>query len=113
MTPDKCGSNWGLDFKSPEAPQLRLVGLVAKGQQARLAKASPTSYVASGNPPFLILHGDKDNVVPIAQSEELLRLLKSSGVDCRLTIVKGAGHNFADPESLEAVVSFFNQKLKH
>jgi acetyl esterase/lipase len=34
------------------------------------ALASPVTYVTSDDPPFLILHGEKDALVPIAQSEE-------------------------------------------
>ena len=44
--------------------------------------------------PLLIIHGDKDQSISIKHSKELCNLIS----DCRLEIVKGADHNFTDPE---------------
>lgn len=41
------------------------------------ALASPVTYATPGDPPFLILHGDKDELVPITQSETLLARLQA------------------------------------
>ena len=35
---------------------------------AELAAASPITHVKAGAPPFLLIHGDKDEAVPFAQS---------------------------------------------
>lgn len=58
----------------------------------RLKAASPVTQVSAGDPPFQILHGDSDSIVPLAQSLELERALRSVGVDVEFQIVKGAGH---------------------
>src|SRR5579859_331719 len=39
--------------------------------------ASPVSYVGPDDPPFLIVHGTKDFVVPPTQAEELSALLQA------------------------------------
>lgn len=59
-----------------------------------LTKASPISYVSKGAPPFLILHGDKDTLVPLGQSQALYDKLKATGNSAELIVVKNAGHGF-------------------
>ena len=49
----------------------------------------------AGAPPFLIIHGDQDAVVPLAQSQELYQRLLAAGDSATLTVVKNAGHEFA------------------
>jgi acetyl esterase/lipase len=43
-----------------------------------LQRASPVTYVSSHAPPFLILHGDHDDLVPLQQSRELYQKLKAT-----------------------------------
>jgi acetyl esterase/lipase len=54
--------------------------------------ASPFTYVDKDDPPFFIVHGEKDNEVPPAQSYLLQSYLKLAGVNNELTIVKDAPH---------------------
>lgn len=56
------------------------------------AAASPVSHVRGGAPPFLIVHGEDDFVVPIAQSEELQRRLSAAGAQVQFVRVPRAGH---------------------
>jgi dipeptidyl aminopeptidase/acylaminoacyl peptidase len=44
----------------------------------------------------LVIHGDKDSILPRKDSEELLRFLKGTK---KLEIIKGAEHGFHDPAS--------------
>lgn len=60
-----------------------------------LKQASPVNYISRGAPPFLILQGDQDDVVPLAQSRVFYELLKAAGVDATFVVVKNANHNFA------------------
>jgi acetyl esterase/lipase len=85
-----------------------------------LKVASPVEYVRGDGPPFLIIQGDKDAVVPLYQSEEFYRSLVDSGNYAELFIVKNAGHGFVpsggkiSPSLLEIagiVVEFFNRFL--
>ncbi len=60
-------------------------------------------------PPTLILHGDRDNVVPVRRAHELARLLKEIGATHELKVYKGQGHSFrgaADQDSLERATEF-------
>ena len=50
------------------------------GQQSpTLVAASPVTYVHPGAPPFLVIQGAEDDIVPPSQSTELVRLLKKAG----------------------------------
>jgi len=59
---------------------------------AGLAEFSPVNAVSSSSPPFLLIHGTDDNVVPFAQSERFCDKLRASGVACELYPVKGGSH---------------------
>ena len=77
--------------------------------------ASPVTYITPHDPPFLILHGDRDNLVPVAQSVELADKLKMAGDSVVLQIIHGAGHggrSFFDPRALTLVRNFFDHTLK-
>src|SRR5262249_51217658 len=47
-------------------------------------------------PPTLILHGDRDNIVPVKRAHELATLLKEIGATYELKVYKGQGHTFRD-----------------
>lgn len=54
--------------------------------------ASPSNYVDKNDPPFIIVHGEKDESVPYQQSVLLQSYLNLAGVKNELVIVKGAPH---------------------
>lgn len=56
------------------------------------ARASPVTHVTRDDPPFLLMHGDADEVVPIGQSEQLEAALKAAGVTVRFIRVPGGRH---------------------
>ena len=82
------------------------------------AKASPTTYISTDDPPFLLIHGDKDTVIPFSQSEYFLHKLASSGVIAELIRMPGGGH--ADlvsvgpgaPDYLGQMVDWFDRHLQ-
>lgn len=57
-----------------------------------LVEASPVTYVRPGLPPFLLLHGNKDQRVPYEQSVRFLARLKAAGVPAELITIEGGGH---------------------
>jgi dipeptidyl aminopeptidase/acylaminoacyl peptidase len=59
---------------------------------ARAREASPVHHVTPGAPPFLLLHGLDDTLVPCAQSETLHAALCAAGVDAELHRYPGADH---------------------
>jgi acetyl esterase/lipase len=87
------------------------------------ALASPVTYVSSDDPPFLILHGEADKLVPIEQSQILLAKLQAAGVPAELVTVANAGHSFmpedgksispSRKEIAQMIVKFFEERLKY
>jgi acetyl esterase/lipase len=89
-----------------------LLGAPIEKSRAKARKASPITYVSPGNPPILIVHGRKDDLVPVAQSERLHAALDRMGVRNRLILVDAAGHDgplFSTPEIEAKVVAWLNQ----
>lgn len=60
--------------------------------------ASPVNLVTAKSPPFLLVHGTGDSVVPLSQSEEFYKKLKSTGVPATFIKIPDAGHAFNGPE---------------
>jgi acetyl esterase/lipase len=62
-------------------------------------KANPVTYIDPGDPPVLLVHGEKDSLVPVTQSELFYNALTGAGVKAKLVRVKNAGHGFeAEPK---------------
>lgn len=68
--------------------------------------ASPLTHVHRGAPPFLLLHGDADRVVPAEQARLLDAALRASGVPSSLVVTPGGGHGTPDARSDEAARRF-------
>jgi len=60
-------------------------------------RASSVTYVAPGDPPFLIFQGADDREIPPHHSVELSQALTKAGVPNTLEIVQGAGHGLNTP----------------
>ena len=58
----------------------------------RLAQLSPVDNIKPDAPPFLLIHGTADRLVPFSQSTVMCERLKAAGVGCELFPVDGAGH---------------------
>jgi acetyl esterase/lipase len=63
------------------------------GQGAALRASSPIYRIHGPCPPFFIVQGDKDNVVPPSQSEAFHKRLLASGNSSFLLLVANAGHD--------------------
>lgn len=112
------------DLLAPEYRNRAAVGSFTRvfgGAPGAFAKASPVTYISTDDPPFLIVHGDQDTLVPLSQSQELTDRLTASGVAAQLVVVKNAGHGFVPTggtisptrqEIARAVLGFFDQQLK-
>lgn len=59
---------------------------------AGLRDLSPVYWVSRDSPPFLLIHGTADTLVPFEQSEELCDKLRAAGVRCELYPVPGGHH---------------------
>lgn len=92
------------------------------GKPSTWAAASPIHYVRAGLPPFLLVHGQEDTDVPVAQSKRMYRALLRVGVPATLVVVKDAEHQLkpaggSPSPSVNAVatrvVEFFRSTFKH
>lgn len=101
-----------LKHDDPKSPEARLIGGPIQENKEKVAKANPITYVSKDDPPFLIVHGDSDEVVPAHQAQLLHEALNKAGVETKLHLVKGAGHAVGGREVHDQVVAFFNKHLK-
>jgi acetyl esterase/lipase len=102
------------------APAKFLGGTYAERSET-YRRASPIAYVDRDTPPILMIHGDKDQIVPYDQSIRMLNACRKVGVDAKLIEVKGADHDFkpatANPilptidEIQRTTVEFFRRNL--
>ncbi|MEU3660445.1 alpha/beta hydrolase [Streptomyces sp. NPDC032940] len=81
-----------LTAASPHTPEAALLGAPAAEAPERARAASPVARAGRGAPPFLILHGDADTVVPLSQGEALTAALTSAGTPVAFRAVAGADH---------------------
>jgi acetyl esterase/lipase len=82
---------------SREAPQNRLLGYLLLGRtpaDARLRSASPVTYASPDDPPFLLMHGEKDDLVSFSHSTSLRDSLQAAGVPVTLVPVRNGSHVF-------------------
>jgi acetyl esterase/lipase len=73
------------------------------------SRASPVSHAGRAAPPFLLVHGDRDALVPVEQSRLLHRALLASGNESTLLLLAGANHEsgaFHHRAILAAVAEF-------
>jgi len=95
-------------------PGPMLVGGTA--DPALLAAASPLAYVTADAPPFLLVHGDSDGLVPLSQSELLAAALADANVRHELIAIRGGDHCFFGAEEqldgiLGTAVDYFARGL--
>ena len=90
-------------------------GLAGHGEEEIRKQAeamSPARYVKPGLPPFLIFHGDADPLVPLQQSELMVKTLKDAGVRAELIVKPGGGHPwFTIPEEIMKMADWFDKEL--
>ncbi len=93
----------------------QLLGGTPEKFAGRYRAASPVTYASKDDPPILLVHGTKDTLVGIEQSEILERKLKDAGAGAELLRIEGAGHGFQGDElkkAVDASLKFFDKHLK-
>ena len=80
-------------------------------------EASPVTHITPDDPPFLLMHGDKDDQVNISQGEEMEAKLKAAGIAVKFLRIAGAGHGptfpgaINPPDYLGEMVHWFDRFL--
>jgi acetyl esterase/lipase len=92
-----------------------LTGAPAAEKPELAAKASPVTYIGSGDAPVLAFHGAKDDLVPPSQAFALMQKLSAAGVPGRVEFVLGAGHGFSGADwerAWKEALEFLDAHLK-
>ncbi|CAN5620460.1 hypothetical protein BH23GEM7_BH23GEM7_23530 [soil metagenome] len=95
------------------------LGARPEADPARALLASPAVHASAGDPPFLLIHGTADEVVPIRQSRSMRDSLRSAGVPATLIELPGVGHSVpefsAEPRfraSTCTILQFLRERLR-
>jgi acetyl esterase/lipase len=82
---------------------------------AKEADVSPILHVTEDDAPVLMIHGDKDLLVPIEHSLKIVPVFEKAGVQSKLVTIEGAAHGFSGEQNektvLPAMVGWFVEKL--
>ena len=77
------------------------------------ASVSPVLHVTADDAPTLLIHGDKDALVPIQQAEVFVAKLKDAGVEAQLVVKKGSDHGWLGVEKdIATLADWFDKHLK-
>ena len=103
-----------IQHDAADSPESRLIGGAIQENKEKAARISPLGYITPDAPPFLIMHGDQDTLVPIHQSQLLFEALKKAGVSVHFHTIHGAGHGsgFVGKNIDDIVDAFFEKHLK-
>jgi hypothetical protein len=95
--------------KDAYSPEAILIGGPIDENLDKCALANPITYIDANDPPFLILHGDADPLVPLCQSELFFNALQKANVPSQFVIVPGGQHGpgLFDEEYYKMMTDFF------
>ncbi len=96
----------------PKSPEALLIGAAPLDRPDLAKTASPVTYVDEEDPPFLIIHGEKDDMVSPGQSQLLSAWLSAKNVENELIMVTDAPHfgEMFDVDSIRSKVMEFLEK---
>ena len=107
LTAMDCGEGMKMGENSPE--DVLLDSKLSK-EPDKYKSLSATYYVDKKNPPIIIFHGEKDNVVPCCQGKMFFEKLQDAGVKTEATFVPEGGHGMGmySEENLQKMVRFLD-----
>ncbi len=102
------------DFRDYDKEKKKFVTITDEARIVDLGKKiSPINHVGEKSAPALIIHGDKDLLVPMQQGEIIVEKLKAAGVDAKLVVKPGAVHGWPDmSKDAEQFADWFDAHLK-
>ncbi|HOU18039.1 MAG TPA: prolyl oligopeptidase family serine peptidase, partial [Candidatus Marinimicrobia bacterium] len=95
--------------KDANSPEAILIGGPIDENLDKCALANPITYIDTNDPPFLILHGDADPLVPLCQSQLFFNALQKAKVPGQFVIVPGGQHGpgLFDEKYYKMMTDFF------
>ena len=108
LTAMDCGNHITMGKDSPE--DVLLKSKLDK-EPDKYRSLSAVEYIDKNDPPIIIFHGEKDNVVPVCQGKKFYELLKAAGVRTEVTYPAEGGHGgpaMYTPENLQKMVRFLD-----
>lgn len=105
-----------IQHDAPNSPESRLLGGPVQEKRDVAKTANPLTYIDKNDPPFLIMHGDNDQLVPLGQSLILAKALVDAGVEVTMKTIPGAGHEapqFRNAQSRRLIEDFLSRNLNH
>ena len=102
------------DFKVFSDSTRTYVSITDMEKKREIAKEiSPITHVSSDDPPVLIIHGNKDFVVPMQQSESIIARFKEMKVPCHFIMREGGAHGWPNRDVEEKnFIDWFDKYLK-
>lgn len=100
-------------YTQPDNP-LREQFPALKFDRKRSDEFSPLRQVSDVDAPTVLIHGDKDELVPLWHSEKIRDALTEANVPNRLVVIPGAAHGFdakGNATMFRAMVEWFNEHL--
>ena len=108
LTAMDCGESMKMGENSPE--DVLLASKLDK-EPDKYVSLSANNYVDPNDPPVIIFHGEKDNVVPCCQGKAFFETLKAAGVKTEATFVPEGSHGgpaMYTEENLKKMVHFLD-----
>ncbi|MFZ1786375.1 MAG: alpha/beta hydrolase [Ferruginibacter sp.] len=102
------------DFKEWNDATGTYVSITDTNKRLEIAKeVSPINWVTADDPPVFIIHGNKDFLVPLQQSESIIAKFKEAKVINNFIIRDGGSHGWQNREVEETnFVDWFDKYLK-
>jgi acetyl esterase/lipase len=101
--------------------EVKFLGCNGACDAKSIARASPVTYIGAGDPPFLLIHGEKDATVDVSQSRLAEARLRAAGVPVSAIYIPDVDHSFigrtpettraATLKATNATFDFFHQVL--
>jgi acetyl esterase/lipase len=109
-----AGFKGPFDFKTLDPKTKTYERITDEAKIVEIGKAiSPITHVSADDPPTLILHGDKDFLVPIQQAESMVAKMKEAGVTAELVVRPGQGHGWKDiGNDISLFADWYDKHLK-
>ena len=102
-----------MDRDPSRSPEVLLLGGPIEKNKDKARQASPVTHASKDDPPFLIVHGDEDPVVPLDQAFRMYKALKKAGASPDLYIVDHVGHGIGmTPQVTQEVTAFLDKHLR-